>query len=212
MTILSHRGYWKTIEEKNSMAAFERSFRLGFGTETDIRDLAGTLVVSHDTPTGGEPTCEDLFALFTSFAGWQEMPLALNVKSDGIQKLLRPLLERFAIGNYFLFDMSIPEQVVYARDGFRLFSRQSEYEPAPAMLDKADGVWLDGFHGTWFDETVVAAHREVGKKVCVVSPDLHKRPHLEFWKTMSGWSLLGDPDLMLCTDLPEDAKEFFHGK
>lgn len=35
MIILSHRGYWKETHEKNLPIAFERSFSLGFGTETD---------------------------------------------------------------------------------------------------------------------------------------------------------------------------------
>ena len=39
MMILSHRGYWK---EKNLPIAFERSFSLGFGTETDYK---GELVI-----------------------------------------------------------------------------------------------------------------------------------------------------------------------
>ncbi|HDG1702299.1 TPA: hypothetical protein PFE33_004667, partial [Kluyvera ascorbata] len=34
--------------EKNTQTAFERSFSLGFGTETDIRDFGGELVISHD--------------------------------------------------------------------------------------------------------------------------------------------------------------------
>ena len=48
MIILSHRGYWKDVNEKNQQVSFERSFSLGFGTETDIRDYKGELVISHD--------------------------------------------------------------------------------------------------------------------------------------------------------------------
>ena len=54
MKILSHRGYWKAPIEKNTREAFVRSFALGFGTETDIRDYMGELVISHDIPRGGE--------------------------------------------------------------------------------------------------------------------------------------------------------------
>ncbi len=38
MQILSHRGYWKSIKEKNSFIAFERSFLAMHGVETDLRD------------------------------------------------------------------------------------------------------------------------------------------------------------------------------
>jgi glycerophosphoryl diester phosphodiesterase len=49
--ILAHRGYWLEPGEKNSLSAFRRAFEGGFGIETDIRDLDGELVVSHDPPT-----------------------------------------------------------------------------------------------------------------------------------------------------------------
>ncbi len=52
MIILSHRGYWKSEEERNQEVAFHRSFDLGYGTETDIRDIQGKLVISHDMPQG----------------------------------------------------------------------------------------------------------------------------------------------------------------
>ena len=59
MRIISHRGYWNTPAEKNTIHAFQRSFALGFGTETDIRDLKGELVISHDMPIGDEIRFED---------------------------------------------------------------------------------------------------------------------------------------------------------
>lgn len=43
MQVLSHRGYWKHPNEKNLPIAFKRSFERGFGTETDLRDLQGSL-------------------------------------------------------------------------------------------------------------------------------------------------------------------------
>ena len=54
MIILSHRGYWKSEEERNQEVAFHHSFDLGYGTETDIRDIQGKLVISHDMPQGNE--------------------------------------------------------------------------------------------------------------------------------------------------------------
>ena len=82
MRILSHRGFWLEPAEKNTMAAFRRSFELGFGTETDIRDSAGKLVISHDIPAGSEPTLVDVLDLMraTGCTG----PLALNIKADGL--------------------------------------------------------------------------------------------------------------------------------
>jgi hypothetical protein len=57
MQILSHRRYWKMDSEKNTKIAFERSFSLGFGTETDLmRDFGRKIVISHDMPRGGKMT------------------------------------------------------------------------------------------------------------------------------------------------------------
>ncbi|EIP3086535.1 hypothetical protein ACTK3A_001677 [Campylobacter jejuni] len=41
MKILSHRGYWKNKQEKNSITAFNRSFLNSYGLETDLRDMGG---------------------------------------------------------------------------------------------------------------------------------------------------------------------------
>ena len=43
MQILSHRGYWKNENEKNSFQAFKNSFSKMHGLETDIRDWGGGL-------------------------------------------------------------------------------------------------------------------------------------------------------------------------
>ena len=46
-----------------------------------------------------------------------------------------------------------------------------------------------------------------GKKVCIVSPDLHKREYKSVWekyKNVKG--------IMLCTDYPKEAEVYFNGK
>ena len=63
MQILSHRGFWKNLSERNTKVAFERSFNAGFGTETDLRDICGKIVISHDMPQGGEISFEELLQL-----------------------------------------------------------------------------------------------------------------------------------------------------
>ena len=63
MIIISHRGYWKCVDEKNTEIAFSRSFELDFGTETDVRDCLGKLVISHDMPDGSEIHFEEFLSL-----------------------------------------------------------------------------------------------------------------------------------------------------
>lgn len=205
--ILSHRGYWQVAEEKNSQEAFARSFSLSFGTETDVRDMCGELVISHDPPLGRPITLEGMLKIYR--AQNETLPLALNVKADGLQAQLKETLQRNSVSNYFVFDMSIPDTIGYLSAGMNVFTRQSEFEPAPAFYERARGIWLDAFNSEWFDENDIACHVRSGKKVCVVSPELHRREHLNFWGKLRRMNVLNSGQVMLCTDYPEEARAFF---
>lgn len=204
MKVLSHRGYWKTAAEKNTMTAFRRSFDLGFGTETDVRDMAGELVMSHDMPTGDQITLAEFLALIDD----PGMPLAINIKADGLAK---PLAQQFASKrlDWFVFDMSIPDMRMHLNAGNPVFARMSEVERDPAWLDEAQGVWLDAFKDEWYDAQLITSLLNRGKRVCIVSPELHGRDAAPLWETLAGLS--GNANLMLCTDYPEDAQQKFFG-
>jgi glycerophosphoryl diester phosphodiesterase len=207
MIILSHRGYWKTADEKNSATAFHRSFSLGFGTETDIRDYNGDLVISHDIANADCLKVSEFFEIYNQYD--KSLPLALNIKADGLQTLLKSYLQEFGITSYFLFDMSVPDHIQYTKTGLTTFTRQSEYEKECALYDESAGVWLDEFKGHWIDEAIIAQHQLNSKKICIVSPDLHKRTYMEEW---ANYKHMGEQmhTVMLCTDYPEDAKKFFY--
>lgn len=208
MRILSHRGYWKTAVEKNSPVALERSFSCGFGTETDIRDCLGELVISHDPPHQGALRAAELFELHRRLG--PSLPLALNIKADGLQAMLLDLLTTYDVQDFFVFDMAIPDAAGYLRHGIRFFTRQSEWEPDPPCYAAAAGVWLDAFQSEWYDTDTIVRHLDHGKQVCVVSPDLHGREHRGLWDRLAASSIAKHPDLMLCTDFPEDARDAFH--
>ena len=110
------------------------------------------------------------------------MPLALNIKSDGLQVKLKCLIEKYRIENYFIFDMSLPDTLEYLAHGMKCFTRQSEYEKEPLFYDKAVGVWLDEFHTDWITEEIIRYHYRNNKKICIVSPDLHKREYEKEWQ------------------------------
>jgi hypothetical protein len=208
MHILSHRGYWQSPSEKNTAEAFHRSFALGFGTETDFRDCNGTLVIAHDCPTLDAIPATTFFEIYTRYN--LNAPLALNIKADGLLTLLKQALDNANISQYFVFDMSIPDMLHYQRAGVPYYTRQSDIETELVLYDNAAGVWLDSFGAEdWITEHLVARHLAAGKSVCLVSPDLHKRSHLPFWQRLKGFSCLQDVRLMLCTDYPEQAREFF---
>ncbi len=205
MIIISHRGYWKDAAEKNQPVAFHRSFDLGFGTETDVRDLKGELVISHDMPTGHEITLE---AMLDILAG-RDLPMAMNIKADGLAKPLQAQMNARGLTKWYTFDMSVPEMVVQHRLGLPIYTRASEYETPPALYEQSIGVWLDAFVSEWYSESDINAFLQDGKHVAIVSPELHKRDHLPFWTRLKASQILHHPALTLCTDLPEDAVAFF---
>ncbi|MFJ2713326.1 phosphodiesterase [Pseudomonas sp. NPDC087346] len=205
MEIISHRGYWLQAEEKNTPLAFERSFSLGFGTETDVRDLAGKLVISHDPPTGNEMTLDELLEI----AGQNKPTLALNVKADGLADAISSTMKRHSYANWFVFDMSIPDTRAQLAAGNPTFVRMSEEEPILAFKKNAPGIWFDAFES---DEWRLEALEKLLKqniRVCIVSPELHRRDHIKFWQNLKNSGLHSNNNILLCTDLPEHAVNFF---
>ena len=201
--ILAHRGFWKTENEKNTKIAFERAFDNDFGIETDLRDIKGTIVISHNMPHGNEITFEEVLQLLDG----RDLTLALNIKADGQAEEIKRLLEKYNHTNYFTFDMSIPEMVYQHKAGLKVFTGLSDIVPNPVLFDKAVGIWLDCFNSDWFGRKEIVELQAKGKKVCIVSPDLHKREYKCVWekyKNVEG--------IMVCTDYPQEAKEFFNGK
>ena len=202
MQILSHRGYWKKQEEKNERIAFERSFSLGVGTETDVRDCLGELVISHDMPSANAMPLSD----FLRLAGERPLPLAINVKADGLAPGLAQAF-RNSPHNWFVFDMSIPDTRKQLDAGNPVFVRMSEVESDPPWIDEATGVWLDAFSGDWYGPELMHTLLDDGLQVCVVSPELHQRNPDGVWAMLYG--LRQEERLMLCTDRPGDAQRFF---
>ncbi len=199
MEILSHRGLWNTESEKNSLMALKRSVELGFGLETDIRDCDGRIVIAHDPPRGGEIPVDLVIDLFNGL----DLTLALNIKADGLLKLLSNAILGKKV-NWFAFDMSGPESVAYSRAGLPFFTRHSDIEPQPILYESADGVWLDDFEGTWLRAELVRRHLLAGKKVCIVSPELHGRDPTSTWEWLKDFH--GESNVWLCTDRPFQAK------
>ncbi|MCA5972265.1 MULTISPECIES: phosphodiesterase [Pseudomonas] len=203
MQIISHRGYWLQKPERNLPEAFHRSFDLGFGTETDVRDVAGQLVISHDMPAGGELTLNGLLDIMAG----RNLPLAINVKADGLAQALAATFARYGHTNWFTFDMAVPDMRSYLNANLTTYTRLSDVEPSPAWLEQAAGVWLDGFEGEWFSNQVIGDLLSLGKRICVVSPELHGRGHDALWQQLLEFR--SQDRLTLCTDFPADAATFF---
>lgn len=207
MKILAHRGYWNGDIPNNSLKALKEALNRGYGFESDIRDFNQELVISHNIADGNSQKAEDVFSSLTEHN--DKFCFAINIKSDGLIQKLKELLIKYRISNYFTFDMSVPQMIEYSEAGLTFFTRLSEYEKEPVLYERALGVWVDAFEDdSWLTEELVLGHIHTGKTICIVSPDLHKRPYKEFWGKIKQWQI-DFSKLMLCTDHPDEARAFF---
>jgi hypothetical protein len=153
-------------------------------------------------PAGGEI---GLDALLDSHSATPALPLALNIKADGLHRAVAEAVGARGIAEYFVFDMSIPDTLGYLRCGLRVFVRQSDIEPEPSLYREAAGIWLDCFQSDWITGREVEQHLSAGKAVCIVSPELHGRDPKAMWEKLARLPSLDSPALMLCTDRPAEA-------
>jgi len=205
--ILCHRGFWLEQSEQNSIVSFTRAFKQGFGIETDIRDHGSKLVISHDPPAGsGMLEFSTLLEMFTQTASTEAF-LGINIKADGLASQIRGDLRHHGIGNYFVFDMSIPELVRCRESGLKYLTRLSEYETIPIEYDGSAGIWLDAFNHNWYSDQDLSSLVEQGI-VCIVSSELHGRDPSEQW-SMCSKIVQDNEKLLICTDRPLKALEFF---
>lgn len=209
--ILAHRGLWDVAGEKNSSGALFKALDFGFGIETDVRDLNGKLVISHDIPVcESELSLENLFEYYAS--NGHIGTLALNIKSDGLQQEIKKLLKKYAIKNYFVFDMSIPDTLGYLSQDIRTYIRCSELEDCRPLIARAHGVWLDELTAEWIDVTTLTKLGEYLSPICIVSSELHGRTYTELWRNIKEAldKSVCNSRLMICTDLPDDARKYFN--
>lgn len=233
LNIIEHRGGWyespNTVQSQNTAAAFLNSFKRKNGIEFDVRDMSGDLVISHDTPNGIEMTLTELILLYQQHG--HNSFLSINIKSSGLAKKLKMVLQRFSISNYFVFDLAIPDLIEYRKEGLNYFLRESDLEKDPAialpyLYKNATGIWLDQFlksdhYASWITVKTFKKHLDNNMKIVIVSPELHpwgrdeKILHAAWQHYKSAITELSldctTPDISLCTDFPVEANLFFNG-
>ena len=216
MHFLAHRGLWKVKAEQNTLAGYRAAFERGHGVELDVRDLGGRLVISHDPPVEAGLTFEAVLELCADYPS--RPVIAINIKADGLTAAVGEALARHpAVAEAaFCFDMSVPDALHYLRAGLPAFTRHSEYETVPSFYQEAAGIWLDALVAPWVDPDQIIAYLRRGKRVAIVSPELHRKPHRQAWglwrAALAAAALppaLTAERLMLCTDFPDEAQTFF---
>lgn len=210
MKLLAHRGLWFNRDERNTLSALFKGLDEGYGLETDVRDLNGQLVISHDIPISDSAVPLEKLLQYYSDGGFTST-LGLNIKADGLQEKLCQQLKDHNIKDYFVFDMSVPDTLGYLNLGMNTFIRRSDLEHHPKLSPRAQGVWLDEMIEPWIDAGVIMAQAAEADAVCIVSGELHGREHVLQWAQIKGAINLGCPTgkLLLCTDFPHEAERYF---
>ena len=192
--IFAHRGKWSEQFPPNSALSIQNALSGGFGVETDVRDLNGKIVISHDPCVGAG------FAEFANFID-RGSRIAVNVKSDGLVDLIEEFTEQLRDSKSFVFDCSFPELLKYKKAGIPHAIRISEYERE--LPWKPDYIWLDSFESDWWlEEASVLKIMEITPAI-VVSPELHKRDHANVWQRVHELRSAG-LNLSVCTDFPDE--------
>ena len=110
--------------------------------------------------------------------------------------------------------MSIPEMYQYNKLGINFFSHVSDICRTPILTDseRCKGLWVDSFsENIWYDiDEINKLISKYNKNLCFVSEDLHNRDNKTQWKLIKQVNHNLEKEIILCTDHPEDAKEFFY--
>ena len=196
--IFAHRGDWNNQVAPNSELSIRNALHSGFGVETDIRDLNGEIVISHDPCVG---TSYEKFSDFID----KSSRIAINIKSDGLVDRFQDYTQQIRESESFVFDCSFPELIKYKRSGIPHAIRISEYERELAW--KPDYIWLDCFESDWWLEDTSVLEIMKATPTVAVSPELHGRKHAKVWQRVIQLRSEG-LNLSVCTDFPNELAIF----
>lgn len=141
--------------------------------EFDVRDSNGICIVQHDPFVSGVE-----LETFLKAAG--DRFFIVNIKSEGIEERVLETLKRLGYERFFLLDCSFPKIIeLTKKNEKRIAVRYSEYESIETVLKmtgKVDWVWVDCFTSFPLTKSMADLLKRAGMKICIVSPELQKRP------------------------------------
>ena len=145
-----------------------------YGVELDLRDnVDGTIYINHDPFVLGE-NFEDYLKEYNHGT------MILNIKSERIELRILELLKKYNIKNYFFLDSSFPMIKLLSDKGEKNIAlRYSEYEGLDTlekMQGKVHWVWVDCFNKLPIDNEIYKKIKNMGYKLCLVSPELQGQP------------------------------------
>lgn len=199
--IYAHRGIWQQRFQQNSKLGIEQCYGLDFGVETDFRSLNGDLVISHDPIINSKP-------LLVSEIQFYNMPVAINIKEDGLVNQYRAFLDKNRNSYSFLFDGSIPEMQKIRKEGLPHALRLSEFETSLSW--DTNFIWVDSFFDNWWINNKKIEKYLQTHFVVYVSPEIHQRSHSEAWTYLRNIRDNVSCNFGVCTDLPIELRTFLY--
>lgn len=145
-----------------------------YGVELDLRDnLSGRVYLSHNPFKNGEDF-EDYLKEY------HHGTMILNVKSERIEHKVLELIGAYTVRRYFFLDSTFPMIKLLTDMGVRdIALRFSEFEGLDTirnMAGKANWVWVDCFTRLPIDRKSYEELKDLGYKLCMVSPELEGQP------------------------------------
>ena len=141
-----------------------------YGVEIDLRDnLDGEIYLQHAPFILGDDFEEYL-------QNYKHGTMILNIKSERVEIKALELLKKYNIQNYFFLDSSFPMIKLLTDRGERnialRYSELEGLENLKLMQGKCDWVWADCFTKFPLTEESYKTIKELGYKICFVSPEL----------------------------------------
>ena len=142
------------------------------GVEIDVNTHLDKLVLKHD-PFGTGDLLKNYLNLF------KHKFLIINIKIEGIEENILNYLNKLKIKNFFFLDSSFPYIFKLSKKLTRKFAlRISDFESietAYKMKNKIEWIWIDCFNNYNLSVKEIKKLQKLKYKLCLVSPDLHKR-------------------------------------
>lgn len=165
MLYIAHRI--NTIEELDKLPC-------QYGVELDLRDdLNGRIYIQHNPFEPGQDFEEYL-------KHYHHGLMILNIKSERIEHRVLELIGQYNVKSYFFLDSSFPMIKLLSDMGeTNIALRFSELEGLDTirnMAGKATWVWVDCFTKLPIDKDSYTELKELGYKLCMVSPELEGQP------------------------------------
>lgn len=140
------------------------------GVEIDIRSGEQGLYLAHDPFVSGCSLDEFLDHFSHTF-------IVANVKEEGLEDRCEELFEKHEVPKFFFLDQSMPFLIRrgfnFVRNGAARISEFESIETVRKISEFCEWVWMDFFFKPQVSEDLFEEIRQIGLKICIVSPELH---------------------------------------